>query len=102
MDDDQVKRRIEELERALAQDTILGVETGLAQDDPAFMKRFRALHRSEIATVVAVLVLLCSGTVLLTVGLATLSWPIWITGVAAFAASFIIDEHHKRALRRTD
>lgn len=102
MDDDQVRRTIEELERALAEETISGVEKGLAQDDPALMKRFRAMHRAELATVVSVLLLMCTGTVLLTVGLATVSWPAWITGVAAFVASFIVDEHHKHTLRRMD
>lgn len=101
MDDDQVERTIEELEQALAQDTIMAFEKGLAEGDPAFMKRFRALQRAEIATVVTVCLLLASGTVLLTIGLATISWPAWIAGVAAFAASFAIDEHHKRALRRS-
>ena len=88
MDDDQVKRTIEELEQ------------GLTEDDPAFLKRYRALYRAEIATVISVFLLLASGTVLLTVGLATISWPTWIAAIVAFAASFIIDEHHKRTLRR--
>jgi urea transporter len=89
MDDDQVERTIAEFEQ------------GLAQDDPAFMKRFRAQYRAEITTVVAVFLLLACGTVLLAVGLATISWPTWIAGLVAFAASIAIDEHHKRALRRT-
>jgi Protein of unknown function (DUF3040) len=101
MNDDQVSRRIEELERALAQDAIEKVEHDLACDDPAFTKRFRALHRAEIATVLTVFVLLAAGAVLLTVGFATRSWPTWIAGVLAFLASFAVDEHHKHALRRT-
>ena len=101
MDDDQVKRTIEELERALAQDTILGFEQGLAHDDPAFMRRFRAVHRAEIATVITVFLCLASGTVLLTLGLATTSWPAWIGGLVAFAAAFAVDEHHKHTQRQT-
>jgi hypothetical protein len=89
MDDDQVERTIAEVER------------GLAHDDPALLKRFRAVHRAEIATVIAVFSLLATGTVLLTVGLAIISWPAWVTGILAFAASIAIDEHHKRSLRRT-
>lgn len=101
MNDDQVSRRIEELERALTHGTIEEVEQGVAHDDPAFTKRFRALHRAEIATVVTVFVLLALGTMLLAVGLATFSWPTWIAGVLSFVASFAVDEHHKRTLRRT-
>lgn len=89
MDDDQVER------------TIMGLEQRLAEGDPAFLKRFRALQRAEIATVISIFVLLACGTVLLTVGLATVSWPAWIAGLAAFAAAFAIDEHHKRALSRS-
>lgn len=101
MNDDQVSRRIEELERALVRDTIEEVELGLAHDDSAFVQRFRALRRAEMATVVAVFLLLASGTVLLTVGFATFSWPAWIAGVVAFLGAFAVDEHHKHALRRT-
>jgi hypothetical protein len=101
VNEDQVSRRIEELERALVQDTLEEVEQRLAQDDSAFVQRFRAVHRAEIATVVTVFVLLATGTVLLTVGFATLSWPTWIGGVLSFLAAFAVDEHHKHILRRT-
>jgi hypothetical protein len=100
VDDEQVKRTIEELELSLAQETLVVVEQGLAQDDPAFLKRFHAHYRAEIATVITVFILLASGAVLLTVGVATASWAIWVAGVVAFLASFAVDEHHKHAVRR--
>ncbi|HEY3142106.1 MAG TPA: DUF3040 domain-containing protein [Acidimicrobiales bacterium] len=88
MNDDQVRRTIEELEGSLA------------CDDPALLKRFRALRRADIVNVLSVFALIAAGTVLLTVGLATRSWPLWTVGVAAFLTSFVVDEHHKRTLRR--
>ena len=88
MNDDQVRRTIDELE---------GV---LAYDDPALLKRFRAVRRADIATVLSVFMLIAAGTVLLTAGLATRSWPLWTVGVSAFLTSFFVDEHHKRTLRR--
>jgi small-conductance mechanosensitive channel len=100
VDDDQVKRTIEALEVALADEALVGVEQGLAQDDPVFLKRFHAHYRAEIATVVTVFVLLATGAVLLTVGVATTSWVVWVAGVVAFLASFAVDEHHKHSVRR--
>jgi hypothetical protein len=101
VDDDQVKRTIEELEVALGQEALLAAEQSLAEDDPVFLKRFRAQYRAEIATVITVFTLLATGTVLLTVGFATASWAAWTAGVLAFLASFAVDEHHKHTVRRT-
>ncbi|HYZ97524.1 MAG TPA: DUF3040 domain-containing protein [Acidimicrobiales bacterium] len=77
------------------------IEQGLVQDDPAFVQRLRALYRAEIAAVVTVFLLLAGGAVLLTVGLATLSWPIWVAGVSALLASVVVDEHHRRVVERS-
>jgi hypothetical protein len=88
MKDDQVSRAIEE------------IEVGLAHDDPAFVRRVRALRRAEIGTVITVFLLLAAGTVLLTVGVATASSIAWGAGLLSFLASFVIDGHHKHALQR--
>jgi hypothetical protein len=88
MNDDQVSRALDEIERSLC------------QDDPAFERRLRAVRRSEIGTVLTVALLLVSGAVLLTVGLATLSWMAWGAGLIALLTSVLVDEHHKHALRR--
>ena len=61
MNDDQVSRQVEEIER------------GLVHDDPAFVHRLGALQRAETGTTATVFVLLASSVVLLTIGLATLS-----------------------------
>jgi DUF3040 family protein len=88
MNDDQVSRALDEIERSLC------------QDDPAFERRLRAVRRAEIGTVFTVALLLVSGAVLLTVGLATLSWMAWGGGLIALLTSVLVDEHHKHALRR--
>lgn len=88
MDDDQISSAIEEIEQRLI------------HDDPDFTRRFRTLPRAEIATVVTVIVLLASGVVLLTVGLATPSWLAWCAGLLTLFLSALVDEHHKHALRR--
>jgi hypothetical protein len=88
MNDDQVSRALDEIERSLC------------QDDPAFERRLRAVRRAEIGTVLTVALLLVSGAVLLTVGLATLSWMAWGGGLVALLTSVLVDEHHKHALRR--
>jgi hypothetical protein len=88
MNDDQVSRALDEIERSLC------------QDDPAFERRLRAVRRAEIGTVLTVALLLVSGAVLLTVGLATLSWMAWGGGLIALLTSVLVDEHHKHALRR--
>jgi hypothetical protein len=94
MDDEQVNREIEELERGLVRDAIDDVERGLDRDDPDFVHRMRRLRRAELTNTLAVFMLLAVGAVLLTVGLATLSWPAWVAGGLAFLASFAVDHLH--------
>jgi hypothetical protein len=50
--------------------------------------------------VITVALLLVTGAVLLTVGLATLSWLAWGGGLVALLTSVVVDEHHKHVLRR--
>lgn len=76
------------------------IEQGLVHDDPGFVRHFEALHRSEIATVVTVALLLAIGAVFLTLGFATSSLLPWGVGLVAFLLSFAVDEHHKHILRR--
>jgi hypothetical protein len=89
MNDDQVSRAIEEIER------------GLHDDDGAFVRRWRGVCRADIGSAVAVVVLLAGGAALLTFGLATSSWLAYVTGMLAFLTSFAVDGHHKHVLRRT-
>lgn len=86
MNDDQVRRHIEEIER------------GLLADDAAFVGRLRGLWRVEIASVALVVVLLFGGAVLLTVGLATFSLPVWSAGLLALVTAIVIDEHRRRSV----
>lgn len=88
MNDDQVRRHIEE------------IELGLLADDAAFVRRLRGLRRGEIANVVSVVLLLFGGAVLLTIGLATFSWPVWSAGLLALVAAVVVDEHHRRVVAR--
>lgn len=76
------------------------IEQQLESDDPAYVRRFESAQRVETAKAVIVAVLLVSGAVLLTVGLGTLSWAAWISGVIALVAAVVVDEGHKRSLRR--
>jgi hypothetical protein len=85
MNDDRVTRAIDEIERVLA------------DDDPAFVQRVRHLQRSEDVTVLAVFLLLAAGAVLLTVGLAILSWPAVAAGLFALVGSVLVDRRHKRS-----
>lgn len=88
MNDDQVSREVEEIER------------GLVHDDPAFVQRLSAMRRADTVATVTVFLLLTSSAVLLAVGLGTLSWPAWAGGWLALVMSFVVDELHKRARRR--
>jgi hypothetical protein len=85
MNDDKVTRAIHEIERLLA------------HDDPAFVQRLRRLQRRDDVTVLSVFVLLAAGAVLLTVGLATPSWPVFAGGLFALASSVLVDRRHKRS-----
>jgi Protein of unknown function (DUF3040) len=99
MTDDEVRRTIDQLERALVRDALEGVEQCLAHDDPAFVRRFHHRCRAEMASAIGVFLLLAVGAVLMTVGFATLSWPAWVAGVLAFLASFGVNAHHDRIIR---
>ncbi|HMG41913.1 MAG TPA: DUF3040 domain-containing protein [Acidimicrobiales bacterium] len=87
--DDDLGKEIEQIEQCLD------------ADDPAFLRRFDAVCRADLANVIIVFTLLAVGVVCLTVGLATTSWPAWALGLIAFAACFAVDGHHKQTLRRT-
>lgn len=82
MTDDEVHRAIDRLEQ------------GLLLDDPAFVRRVRNLYRTELVAVIVVFLLLAAGVMLLTVGAATGSLPLWLGGVAAFLASFAANALH--------
>jgi fatty acid desaturase len=101
MDDEQVSREIEDLERWLIRDAIDEVERDLEHDDPDFVKRIHGLRRAEITNAIAVIVLLAIGAALLTIGFATLLWPAWVAGGLAFLASFGVDHHHNQTLGQT-
>lgn len=99
MTNDQVRREIEQLERVLTREAIADVEHRLADDDPAFVRRFHNHCRVEMALAIGVFVLLATGGILLTVGLATLAWPAWVAGGLAFLGSFGVNALHERTLR---
>jgi hypothetical protein len=84
MNDEQIGRAIDELERALV------------IDDPEFVHRIRKVHRLETAHVVAVFVLLAAGLVLLTAGLASTAVVPWALGLASLLLAVVVDEVHKR------
>jgi hypothetical protein len=86
---EQVSRAIDEIEQALE------------SDDPALVRRVQALRRAERATAITVVTLLAGGAVLLTMGLATLSWIAWCAGAIALLAAAAVDERQKRVLQRT-
>jgi hypothetical protein len=75
------------------------VEAALRRDDPAVSKRLRALEPESPLHVGVVFTLLAIGAVLLTIGVATLSLAVWFAGVAAFAASFLVDRRRQRRHR---
>ena len=88
MNDDKITQTVDEIERELA------------HDDPAFVRRVGRLQRRDDTIVLSVFALLATGAVLLIAGLATGSWPAWAGGLFALVTSVLVDEHHKRSLRR--
>ena len=88
MNEDQVTQAIDEIERVLR------------REDPELVQRIRHLRRRDDVTVLGVFVLLAAGAVLLIVGLATLSWPALAAGLFSLVSSVLVDQHHKRSLRR--
>jgi hypothetical protein len=98
MTNDEVGRIIDQLERAFTRQAIDDIEQGLAQEDPAFVRRIRARDRAEVVSAYSVCLLLAAGTVLLTVGLAIGSWSVWLGGILTFVASFGANAVHERTL----
>jgi|RhiMetdeSRZDD1v2_1073273.scaffolds.fasta_scaffold812010_2 Protein of unknown function (DUF3040) len=98
MDDEQVTRRFEEIERELIQDAIDEVEQGLEHDDPDLVQRMHRLEHADLANALTVTMLVAVGAVLITVGLATLTWPAWLAGGLAFLASWAVDRHYHHTL----
>jgi Protein of unknown function (DUF3040) len=86
MDNDQLVRKIDELERALR------------RDDPSLSKRLNQLQRRDKWNDVAVFSLLTLSAVLLATALATLSPAAGGAGVVAYLASFLVDRRHQRQL----
>jgi hypothetical protein len=78
---------------------ILEIEKGLLEDDPVFVSRVDHLRRREAVAAVAIFGLLMLGAVLLAVGLATASLLPWSLGLAALVASVLVDRCHAGAAR---
>ncbi|MFP5489037.1 MAG: DUF3040 domain-containing protein [Acidimicrobiia bacterium] len=79
MDDEQVNRQIDEIERHLR------------IEDPALIRRVERRRPREFAQVIAVFALLASSAVFLTAGLATVSPVVYCAGVVSFLAAFVAD-----------
>jgi hypothetical protein len=88
MDDEQVKSAVAEMERALQ------------AEDPGFVRRVHAVRRADNANCVAVFLLLAAGAVLLTIGVATVSLVPWTLGLVSLVTAVLVDDHHKKTLRR--
>ncbi len=88
MDDEQVRATVAEMEQALR------------AEDPSFVRRVQAVRRADNATCVAVFLLLALGAVLLTFGVATVALVPWTLGLASLVTAVLVDDHHKKALRR--
>lgn len=89
LSNDQVRRRIDEIQRALR------------SDDPAFVRRFGVTGRAEVATAIALVTFLASGAVLSTIGLAIGSWVALSAGAIALLASVAVDGHDRRRRQRS-
>ena len=88
INNDELARQIDELEQ------------NLRRDDPALAQQFNKLQRAHTRNDVAVFSLLAAAAVLLAVALATTSRVAGLGGVAAYLASFLVDNRHQRRLRR--
>jgi hypothetical protein len=86
MDNDQLVRKIDELERTLR------------RDDPSLSRRFEHLQRRDKWNALAVFSLLALGAVLLATALATLSVAAGCAGVVAYLGSFLVDHRYQRQL----
>jgi hypothetical protein len=86
MNNDQLARQIDELERALA------------HEDPSLAHRFKKLQHANTRNDVAVFSLLAISAVLLAIALTTLSAVAGLGGVTAYLASFLVDTRYQRRL----
>ena len=84
---DQLARQIDDLEE------------NLRRDDPALAQQFNKLQRAHTRNDVTVFSLLAAAAVLLAIALANTSRVAGLSGVAAYLASFLVDNRHQRKLR---
>ena len=77
MDSEHLNRQIDEIERYLR------------TEDPALVRRIEQQRRRHAAQAIAVSALLTASTILLAVGLATVSPVMYCAGVAAFLTAFV-------------
>jgi hypothetical protein len=90
-DDDQLARRINELEQSLQ------------RDDPSLAKELRKLEQRDNRNAVAVFSLLVISAGLLATSFATTSTTAlaaWVGAGTAYLASFLVDHRHQRKLRQ--
>jgi anti-sigma factor RsiW len=85
---------IDPFERALRD-----IEVGLAQDDPAFVRRLDREAHARRTNAALVVVLLLAAVLLLAVGLGTYSWIASISGALAFLSAFGVDRYRRLAIR---
>jgi hypothetical protein len=76
------------------------MEQALRAEDPSFVRRVQAVRRADNASCIAVFVLLALGAVLLTFGVATVALVPWTLGLASLVTAVLVDDRHKKALRR--
>lgn len=76
------------------------VELAFRREDPAFVRRFRRLQRSETLRVLRVFSFIAVGAVLMTVGLATSSIVASSLGIAAMLTGCLVEIRHRRVFRR--
>jgi hypothetical protein len=86
MKNDPLARQINQIERAMR------------QEDPSLAKRFEKLQRTNRRNDIAVFSLLTISAVLLATAFATLSAVAGLGGVAAYLASFLVDNRHQSKL----
>lgn len=67
------------------------IRVRLACDDPHFVRRVRRMRRRETVHTIVVFALLAVGAVMLTVGLATISFVVWSLGIAALVGAVAVD-----------
>jgi hypothetical protein len=88
IEDDPLRRQINDIERVLW------------HDDPTLMLRIRRLQRLDTASVLTVFALMAIGSVLVTVGAATSTITVGGSGLIAMVAACLINRRHQRTLRQ--